>query len=104
MACSSLTESIDWYTELFEREPDNLPMIGMAEWEHGHSGGLQLVEDVDNAGSSAVTLMVADLDKTHARLEEAEIDTGEIEEGDYTRFVRLADPDDNEVIVATENL
>lgn len=99
LSCSDLTASIDWFSQLFDREPDSQPMSGLAEWEH-RGGGLQLYEDPDAAGYGSLTLIVENLLREHRRLEETGLEPGEVEPGDYTSLVRLSDPDDNLVVLA----
>lgn len=101
-SCSDLERSIAWYSAVFGRDPDERPMAGLAEW-HETSAGFQLHEDGDKAGKSTLTLIVSGLDDERARLEQAGLRPGQIEDADYTRIVRLADPDENLVVFAEPN-
>jgi hypothetical protein len=100
LSCSELNASFPWYENLFDRSPDARPMTGLAEWHHAQSSGFQLYENADNAGSGTLPLIVDDLAGEAARLLDAGILTGEIEEADYISIVRIRDPDENLVVLA----
>lgn len=38
-------ESTEWYSRLFERQPDDKPMAGLAQWLFDESFGIQIWED-----------------------------------------------------------
>lgn len=100
IACSEHAASTGWYCSLFARDPDAIPMSGLAEWHHGESAGLQLFEDASKAGQQTLTLMVGGLYGEKARLEDAGLDPDEIEPADTASLVRRSDPDGNAVVLA----
>jgi hypothetical protein len=100
LSCSDLGASAGWFSRLFGRGPDAEPMAGLAEWHHGGAAALQLHENAANAGCGVLTLVVDDLDGERARLQEAALGPGPVEEADYTRIVRLRDVDGNLVVLA----
>lgn len=97
--CSDLDESTHWFEALFNRTSDARPMDGLVEWHHG-AGGLQLYQNTANAGHSALTLIVSDIETASSGLRAAGLPVGEIEAGDQVSFMRLSDPDDNEIVLA----
>lgn len=100
LSCSDLSASIAWFEKLFEREPDARPMAGLAEWHHGDSAGLQLVESAKHAGHGTLTLIVGDLRGDRDRLAAAGLRPGEIEPATAVDLFRLRDPDGNLVVMA----
>lgn len=97
--CSDLKESTRWYEALFGRPPDARPMDGLVEWHHG-AGGLQLYRNATNAGRSALTLIVSDVERASSGLKAADLPIGKLEAGDHASFMRLGDPDENLVVLA----
>ena len=98
LSCSDLTRSIGWFSTIFGREPDALPMKGLAEWHHG-GAGFQLFQG-ENAGRGTLTLIVIGLPEERSRLSDAGLLPGPIEAADYVDLVRLRDPDNNLVVLA----
>ena len=87
-----------WYGCILGREPDLEPIKGVAEWQITATAWLQLVEDADRAGKSAVRFGVSDLTSQIAELNDAGIATGErVVIADMVEVVDVADPDGNEV-------
>jgi hypothetical protein len=99
--CSDLGESIDWFSRLFGRAPDERPMDGLAEWHHQTDAGFQLFEDPLDAGHGTLTLIVEGLRYEYERLLGAGLDPGEIEGADTVSLIRLHDPDDNLIVFAS---
>src|SRR5690349_11604311 len=58
VAVSDHAASVEWYSALFGRPPDRRPMDGLAEWQLNPSGGLQVFERAEGAGSCLATLVV----------------------------------------------
>ncbi len=100
LSCSDVGSSVTWFSRVFARAPDAEPMPGLAEWHHGEQAGFQLHENPANAGSGVLTLVVAGLRDEHARLEDAGLSPGAIEEADDTWIARMKDPDGNLVVLA----
>ena len=87
-----------WYSRLIGLEPDLEPIDAVAEWQITVTAWLQLVEDSQRAGKSAVRFGVDNLDAQVAELTDAGIATGEpVIIADMVKIVDVADPDGNEV-------
>jgi hypothetical protein len=87
-----------WYSSLIGREPDLEPIEGVAEWQIAATAWLQLMEDPDRAGRSAVRIGVDDLEAQIADLTSLGIETGEVVViADVVKVLDVADPDGNEV-------
>jgi hypothetical protein len=92
-----------WYSRVIGREPDLEPVDGVAEWQITATAWLQLVEDPQRAGKSAVRIGVADLDAQVAELSESGIAAGEPTViADMVKVVDVSDPDGNEVSFVEE--
>jgi hypothetical protein len=100
LSCSDLGESIDWFTRLFGRAPDDRPMGGLAEWHHEANAGFQLFENPKDAGRGTLTLIIEGLRYEYERLTGAGLTPGEIEAADTVSLIRLHDPDDNLIVFA----
>ncbi len=59
-----------WYSRVIGRDPDLEPVDGVAEWQIATTAWLQLVEDPDRAGKSAVRIGVDDLSAQLAELDD----------------------------------
>lgn len=87
-----------WYSRIIGRDPDLEPIDGVAEWQITATAWLQLIDDADRAGKSAVRFGVSDLASQIAELNAAGIVTGEpVVIADMVKVVDVADPDGNEV-------
>jgi catechol 2,3-dioxygenase-like lactoylglutathione lyase family enzyme len=92
-----------WYSGILGRDPDLEPVDGVAEWQITATAWLQLVDDADRAGKSAVRFGVSDLAAQIAELNDAGITAGEpVVIADLVRVVDVADPDGNEVSFVAE--
>ncbi len=101
VACvRDMARSVDWYSRFIGREPDDRPMDGLVQWRLGDGAGLQLVRDVDKAGSSMVTVVVPDMPTTRERLTRASLDLGPDMQGDHGVIAQLDDPDGNRLTLA----
>ncbi|TSD50379.1 VOC family protein [Rhodococcus sp. KBS0724] len=56
-----LAEAVQWYTSLFGREPDNRPMVNLAEWRVTETGWVQVTVDASRAGQALLNFAVDDL-------------------------------------------
>lgn len=99
MSVSDLAVASAFYTRALGRGPDDRPMETLVQWRYGH-GGIQLFEDAGKSGRGTMTLVVPDMDAACERLAAADVDTGAIEQGDFGRIARLADPDGNVIVLA----
>jgi catechol 2,3-dioxygenase-like lactoylglutathione lyase family enzyme len=87
-----------WYVRVIGREPDLEPIEGVGEWQIAATAWLQVVEDHDRAGKTAVRLGVDDLGAQISALEADGIATSELVViADLVKVVDVADPDGNEV-------
>ena len=75
-------------------------MPGLAEWQLSDSAELQLFES-EHAGHSTLTLGVLPMAPEHERLSKAGLEVGPIEQADDFFIVRMRDPDDNLVVLAS---
>ncbi len=101
VSCSDLAASMAWYEKLFGKPPLRRPMPGLAEWQFSDSAEVQLYEDKAHAGHSALTLGVLPLEPERARLDAAGLAPGPIEEADDFFIMRMRDPDDNLIVLAS---
>ena len=58
VAVSDHAAGVEWYSAMLGRPPDRRPMDGLAEWQLNPSGGLQVFEKLEGAGSCLATLVV----------------------------------------------
>jgi catechol 2,3-dioxygenase-like lactoylglutathione lyase family enzyme len=87
-----------WYSRVMGREPDLEPIDGVGEWQIAATAWLQLAEDPDRAGRTAVRIGVDDLAAQISELKSEGITTGELVViADMVKVVDVADPDGNEV-------
>lgn len=101
VSCSDLAASEPWYAKLFGKEATRHPMAGLAEWHFTDSAGVQLYEQKDNAGHCTVTLGVLPLEPERKRLLQAGLTPGPIEEAKDLFIMRIRDPDNNLVVLAS---
>jgi hypothetical protein len=101
VSCSNLETSARWYETLFGKPPARRPMPGLAEWQFTDSAEVQLYEQKEHAGHSTLTLGVLPLEPERKRLAEAGLAPGPIEEAKDFFIVRLRDPDQNLVVLAS---
>lgn len=92
--------SEQWYSRLFEREPDARPMPGLMEWHLAETFGVQVWNDPDRAGCSSLVLEETDLDAAAARLTAVDIHHNGPQPGGGARILQLTDPDGNTVVLA----
>ena len=98
VATRDYATALAWYSRILGREPDLEPIDGVAEWQITATAWLQLIEDSDRAGKSAVRFGVNDLASQIAELNAAGIVTGDaVVIADMVKVVDVADPDGNEV-------
>jgi hypothetical protein len=94
-----ITAAEEWYTKLFDREPDSRPMDGLIEWHFGDACGVQVWAEPERAGRSSVVLNVDDLDNFSARLAAAGLSTDEPQHASSLRILPIEDPDGNRVVL-----
>jgi predicted enzyme related to lactoylglutathione lyase len=98
VATRDFASALPWYRRLIGRDPDLEPIDNVAEWQITDTAWLQVIEDSERAGRTAVRFGVDDLDAQVADLNAAGITPGElIVVPDMVKVVDVADPDGNEV-------
>ncbi|MGR4865948.1 VOC family protein [Caulobacter sp. LARHSG274] len=100
LATASMDRAEKFYTQLFDREPDDRPMEGLIQWRDVAGANIQIFYDREKAGSGRLTIVVPKMDEARRALDGvgAEL-TGETE-GRYGRIAQLADPDGNRITLA----
>lgn len=68
LAVADSERSIDWFTAVLGRGPDNRPMPSLADWNFDGGHTLQLYADLNRAGGSMVTLNVDDIEVAKANV------------------------------------
>lgn len=97
---TDLDRSRRWYEKLFGRAADNNPMPTLVEWQVVPGGWVQVFDDEQRAGSTAVNVAVRDLDAYIEDLRRRGLEPGEIIEANKgVRLSALTDPDGNTVTV-----
>jgi hypothetical protein len=76
-------------------------MPGLVEWQFTESAEVQLYEQKEHAGHSILTVGVLLLEAERKRLEEAGLEPGPIEEAKDFFIMRIRDPDQNLVVLAS---
>jgi catechol 2,3-dioxygenase-like lactoylglutathione lyase family enzyme len=98
VATRDYTAARAWYSRVIGREPDIEPIDRVAEWQIAATAWLQLIEDADRAGKSAVRFGVDDVAAQTVELNDLGIATGEVVEiADMVKVIDVVDPDGNEV-------
>jgi predicted enzyme related to lactoylglutathione lyase len=90
--------SVAWYSKLFKRQPDLVPIDGVAEWELVNNAWIQVAADSDRAGHASVVLVVDSIQKAHQECTDLALPISEVTE--YPGVVRIAeivDPEGNKV-------
>ena len=101
VSCADIEVSVTWYSKLFGKAPLRRPMKGLAEWQFSESAEVQVFEDRKHAGASTLTLGVLPIEPERERLLDAGLNPGPIEETDGYFIMRLRDPDQNLVVLAS---
>jgi predicted enzyme related to lactoylglutathione lyase len=98
---SDLAVSEQWYSVLFDRQPDARPMAGLIEWHlQGDAIGVQVWSEPERAGRSSMVLGDTDLDGLAERLTAAGINNPGPQQVTASRILQLEDPDGNRVVIA----
>ena len=91
VACvSDLEQSVEWYTRLIGRGPDDRPMEGLVQWRSSHGAGLQLVLDADKSSRSLITIVTPEMDRAREQLAAASLQLGPDVRGDFGSLPRSA--------------
>lgn len=101
VACvTDMERSVDWYTRLIGRAPDDRPMEGLVQWRVGNGAGLQLVLDGKRSGSSLITIVTPEMDLARKRLAAASLELEPDIQGDFGVLAQISDPDGNRLTLA----
>ena len=92
----------DWYSKVFERDPDASPMPGLLEWHFGSEFGVQVWAEPQRAGYSTAVIGESDIGALAERLTAAGVDHGGPEPGGGQRILQIADPDGNRIVFSGE--
>ncbi|SIS01096.1 VOC family protein [Williamsia sterculiae] len=93
---SDLENAREWYSRLFDRDPDNNPMPTLVEWQVLAGAWVQVFVDPERAGYAQVNLAVDDLDAAVADVAGRGVEVGETADANKgVRLAPIADPDGN---------
>lgn len=81
--------ALEWYKKLFERDPDVVPMEGIAEWRLVGNAWVQVSIDPERAGSTTVVIVVNDVEAQRRALSDTGLLIGEIIE--YPEIIKMAE-------------
>ncbi|WP_293268455.1 VOC family protein [Neptunomonas sp.] len=90
--------TLEWYRKLFGRDPDVVPMEGIAEWQLVENAWIQVSIDPERAGSTTVVIGVNDIEEQSKAFSDANLPIGEIVE--YPEIIKMAeiiDPEGNKI-------
>ena len=82
-------DALDWYKRLFGRDPDIVPMEGIAEWQLVENAWIQVGTDPDRAGTTTVVVGVHDVEAQRKTCLDANLSIGEVEE--YPEIIKMAE-------------
>jgi len=90
--------ALEWYRKLFERDPDVVPMEGIAEWQLVENAWIQVSIDPERAGSTTVVICVDDVESQCKVCLDANFPVGEIVEyPEIIKMTEIIDPDGNKI-------
>jgi predicted enzyme related to lactoylglutathione lyase len=91
-------KAFEWYKNLFGRDPDVVPMEGIAEWQLVENAWIQVTVDPERAGTSTVIVGVNDVETQCKICSEANLLVSEIVE--YPEIIKMSeitDPEGNKI-------
>lgn len=90
--------ALEWYIKLFEREPDVVPMEGIAEWQLVENAWIQVSIDPERAGCTTVVIGVQDIESQYKTFSDADFSVGEIVEyPEVIKMMEIIDPEGNKI-------
>ncbi|ADB35199.1 hypothetical protein Kfla_6196 [Kribbella flavida DSM 17836] len=92
-------KSCAWYEGFFGQPPDTRPMDGLAEWHLSELGVVQVFQEPDRAGRTAVNFTVDDLDAARSELSGHNIASTDpqVVSAGRQRLSIIQDPDGNQL-------
>jgi hypothetical protein len=100
IAVRNIEDGVRWYKMLLGRQPDTLPMRGLAEWKFEGGGWLQVNEERQLAGRSSITLVDTNIEDRITQLRKCGIDPKSVKRGHEVSVAIITDPDGNQVVFA----
>jgi predicted enzyme related to lactoylglutathione lyase len=100
LSTADIAAAENFYTQLFDRGPDDRPMPGLIQWRDVAGANFQIFENREDAGGGRLTIVVPEMDK--ARLAFAGIGaslTG-VRQGQFGKIAQVSDPDGNRITLA----
>lgn len=95
---ADIDKATDFYTRLFGRPADSVPMPSCHEWHFSDAAWVQVVEDEKRGGSSSLALVVPELAAELGELRERGFDFPLPQTvPDFIRYVTLTDPEGNQI-------
>lgn len=98
VAVSNLDDAIAWYSRLFNRRPDALPMPDVAEWRFPEGARLGLFADAERAGSASITFDEPDLSFCVQALRQEGIALVAEASSATAMTATVSDPDGNQLV------
>lgn len=91
-----------WYRAWIGRDPDVVPMAGIAEWQLAGTGWIQIGLDAEHAGHTTVVVGIKDLEAQRKRFTDAGLTLGEVQDHGFIALAEAVDPDGNKVVFVQE--
>ncbi len=99
-------KAVEWYTNLLGREPDIIPMEGVAEWQLAENSWLQVTIDPANLeliGKSTVIIGVNNIEQQSNICDDAKIKHSEVVEyPGVIKMFEVVDLDGNKIAFAED--
>lgn len=100
LATANMDIAEAFYTQIFDREPDDRPMEGLILWRNVGGANFQIFLDKMHAGSGRLTIVVPKMDDARQSLQELGVNLTGQSQGDYGRIAEMRDPDGNHITLA----
>jgi predicted enzyme related to lactoylglutathione lyase len=97
--------AVAWYAKWLGRNPDVVPVEGVAEWQIAENAWIQVAQAPDPtlAGKTSVVLGVNDIDAQVSTLSEAGVPTSDVNDYGFIKITEVSDPDGNKINFVWEN-
>lgn len=90
--------ALEWYSKLFARDPDVVPIEGIAEWQLVENAWIQVSIDPERAGNTTVVISVDDVELQCKFCLDANFSVAEIVEyPEIIKMTEIIDPDGNKI-------